>query len=146
MNRSKFRNFLAGIFLAVIFFSGCEKEGILMEKQKDQCVAGLTGKYKLIIRLRHDNHFLVNLKNYRDTVYVKFNTSEFPGMDSLDYDAVYIGDYPGDSVVVDNLSCGNYYIFATGLESIHQVRVYGGIPFEVKKDKGERNIVIPVTN
>ena len=130
------------LLLSVSFLLGCEKGSVVDE---NSCIAGLTGDAKLIIRLRHENHQLVNLKNYRDTVYVKFNTSEFPGMDSLAYDAIFIGDYPGDSVVVDNLSCGNYYLFATGLESIHQVRVYGGIPFEVKKNTVVRNIVIPVS-
>ena len=134
--------YLLILFLSVSLLAGCEKDGAVEVKS---CVAGLTGDFKLVIRLRHENHMLVNLKNYRDTVYVKFNTSEFPGLDPQAYDAVYIGEYPGDSVVIENLSCGNYYLFATGLESIHQVRVYGGIPYEVKKSTGTRNIVIPVT-
>ncbi len=79
------------------------------EHDKDEaCIAGLTGDLKLIIRLQHEVHTLVNLKNYRDTIYVKFNSNEFPGLDSLAYDAVYIGDYPGDSVVISNLDCGKY--------------------------------------
>lgn len=143
MNQVKTIVLLSVILFSCIFLAACEKEGPL-EKEKD-CIAGLTGEFTLVIRLRHENHLLVNLKNYRDTVYLKFNSSELPGMDSLDYDAVYIGDYPGDSVVINNLSCGKYYIFATGMESIHQVRVFGGIPYEIKKNSGRRNIVIPVS-
>jgi hypothetical protein len=142
LNWKNFLNSLLCTLIVCIFLTGCEKPGGLDE----ECNAGLTGKFKLIVRLKHENHWVVNLKNYRDTLYVKFNSSEMPGMDPTDYDAVFIGDYPGDSVVIRNLSCGKYYLFATGLESFHQVRVFGGIPFEVKKNTGERNIVIPVTD
>ena len=85
------------------------------------------------------------MKNYRDTVYIKYNAQEYPGSNPSAYDATFIGDWPGDYVRVPNLKCGNYFIYAAGYESGHAYRVAGGIPFSTDQKDGEKSITIPVS-
>jgi hypothetical protein len=124
---------------ATLLFFSCKKD-------EESCVAGSTGDLTLVIRLQHHEHTITNLKFYRDTIYIKFNSLEFQGMHPANYDAIYIGEFPGDSVIIPNLNCGKYYIFATGMEHIHQERVYGGIPFQTDQKSGRMDVWIPVTD
>ena len=136
------KKIITGITLSAaitfIFFS-CKKESI------EKCIAGTGGYVTLKIFLQHNEHAVVNLKNYRDTIYVKYNSREFPGSNPSLYDEIHIGDWPGDSVVIPNLRCGDYYIFGVGFESIHSYRVSGGIPFSTGQKNGEIRVTIPVS-
>src|SRR5258705_9626382 len=114
-------------------------------KKHEKCEGGTGGNLTLKIYLKHHEHTLTNLKNYRDTVYVKYNVREFPGSNPSIYDATFIGEYQEDHVLVSNLKCGQYYLFAVGMESTHFVRVYGGIPFTTLQNDGEVNVTIPVS-
>ena len=117
----------------------CKKEGL------EKCIAGSGGYLTLKVFLQHGEHAVVNLKTYRDTVYIKYNTREFPGSNPSAYDASFFGDWPGDSVVIPNLRCGDYYLYAVGFESIHSYRVTGGIPFSTGDKNGEIRVTIPVS-
>jgi hypothetical protein len=128
-----------GSFLLTCVFFSCKKETI------ESCVAGPGGYVTLIVFMQHNEHAVVNLKNYRDTVYVKYNRREFPGSNPTVYDEIHIGDWPGDSVVIPNLRCGDYYLYGVGFESIHSYRVSGGIPFSTDKKNGIVKVTIPVS-
>ena len=132
--------FLAICYSAALLLTltGCKKE-------EDDCGADKPGDLTLVIKLQHHEHPVVNLKNYRDTVYVKFNSLEFPGINPFLYNGIYIGDYPGETITIPNLNCGEYFIYATGYESVHSYRVSGGIPFSTKQKSGEVTITVPVT-
>ena len=123
---------------ALVSVVGCEHD-------HGTCGANEPGNLTLIIKLQHHEHQIVNLKHYRDTVYVKCNSLNFPGKDPLLYNGIYIGDYPSESVRIPNLNCGDYFIYATGFESIHSQRVSGGVPFSTTQKSGEVTITIPVT-
>ena len=122
--------------MAVVWLS-CKKE--------DKCVAGGGGTNIIQVSLQHHEHTITNLKNYRDTVYVKFNVQDFPGNKPENYDATFIGEYGQDYVRLTNLKCGNYYLYVVGLESTHFERVSGGIPCVVEQDAGELKLTIPVS-
>jgi len=133
MNRKKIF-----FLLALIFIFSCKKA-------EDKCIGGSGGSLTLKVYLQHSEHAVVNLKNYRDTVYIKYNVTEFPGYDLSAYDATLIGEWPGDYVTVPNLKCGNYFIYGVGYESVHGYRVAGGIPFTTDKKEGEVSVTIPVS-
>ena len=132
-----FKNIILLFFLFLVAMS-CKKED-------EKCIGGSGGKVTLKVLLQHHNHTLTNLKNYRDTVYVKYNVQEYPGSKPSDYDASYFGEYGQDYVLIPNLRCGNYYIFAVGLEPQHFMRVSGGIPCTIEAVEGEVTKIIPVT-
>lgn len=115
------------------------------KKAEEKCIGGSGGSLTLKVYLQHAEHAVVNLKNYRDTVYIKYNVKEFPGFDLSKYDAVVIGDWPGDYVAIPNLKCGNYFLYGVGYESVHGYRVSGGIPFTTDEKAGEVNLTIPVS-
>ncbi len=118
---------------------------VACKKTADKCVGGSGGNVTLKVYLQHAEHGVVNLKNYRDTVYIKYNVKEFPGTDLSVYDAVIIGEWPGDYVSVLNLKCGDYFLYGTGYESVHGYRVAGGIPFTTDRKEGEVSLTIPVS-
>ncbi len=120
-------------------FLSCKKEGL------EKCIAGSGGYMTLKVFLQHHEHAVVNLKNYRDTIYIKFNSQEYPGSNPSAYDLVAIGEWPGDFVSIPNLKCGDYYLYSVGFESVHSVRVTGGIPFSTEQKNGEISVTIPVS-
>ena len=130
--------FSAFIAFALFMFFACKKGD-------EQCVGGTGGNVELNVYLQHDTHAVVNLKNYRDTIYIKYNTKEYPGPNLSGYDAVVIGDWPGDFVRVTGLKCGDYFIYGAGYESVHGYRVSGGIPCSIGQTEGKLSMTIPVT-
>lgn len=132
----------AFIAFALLLSSSCKKQD---EEAVAECLAGTPGNLTIKVTLRHHEHTLLNLKNYRDTIYVKYNVQDFPGADISLYDTIYIGEFPEDHVRLTNLKCGKYYLFAVGMESTHYDRVSGGIPFSTEQKEGEVSVTIPVT-
>jgi hypothetical protein len=134
-------DFVFSVFTCIILIaSSCKKE-----KAEDLCVGGASGNLNIKVYLQHHEHTLVNLKTYRDTIYVKYKVQEFPGTDPAAYDAIYIGEYQENYVMLTNLKCGNYFLYAVGMESTHYVRVFGGIPFSTAQMEGEIIVTIPVS-
>ena len=111
----------------------------------DNCVAGTSGNLTLNVFLQHGEHQVVNIKKYCDTVFIKYNVNESPGISPADYDTFFVGYYPGDSVCIPNLSCGNYFLFDVGFESFHSKRITGGTPFNTKENDGTFNVTIQGT-
>ncbi len=107
------------------------------------CDASPKGDVILNVFMKHEQHSVGNLKTYRDTVYVKYNTTISPGTHPSDYDAAFIGEWPGDSVYIPNLSCGNYFIYDVGFDNIHSHHATGGMLLVVKDNAGVLNITVP---
>lgn len=106
------------------------------------CKEGLDGKATVTAAIKHHSTPI-----YGATVYIKFGAKEQPASLS-DYDASFTAA-PGDSaIVIDNLRCGDYYFFATGIDpSINNEAVKGGTPYTIRYGdrKQQINIDIPVT-
>ena len=136
------------IFSAFTFiflgFSACKNK----ETPAPACVAGTGGNNTVVAYLYHHDSLIANKPDYRDTVYVKFNTLNFPGTGPSSYDAVFVGDSAENHIRIDGLICGDYYLFGVALDTISSpgfpFRVFGGIPFSITGTGGSYSIHIPV--
>ena len=113
------------------------------------CVAGTGGDLTIVAYLFHHDSVISNKRDYLDTVYVKFNTQNFPGSDPSNYDIFFVGDTMEDQIHLEELKCGDYYIYGVGLDTITSpgfpFRVSGGIPFSTLTTSGEITLHVPVT-
>src|SRR4051812_262025 len=111
------------IFLVVVFFTliACKKN----EAGGRSTVTGF---------VKHHEKAIGNA-----VVYVKYDTTEFPGADSSKYDTSVKADAQGNY----SFKCykGSYYLYATGIDDrVPQLYVTGGIPVKVRdKEKLEAN-------
>jgi len=124
------------IFASVALLSGCEED--------DKCTAGTGGNLTLVVRPQHHGTTIPNQDAYRDTIMIKFNTQEFPGANPSSYDLVVVGDSGEDHVHVEGLTCGDYYIYAVGLDTAIMAQVFGGMPYSTDQTSGELNVNVPV--
>jgi len=111
----------------------------------DSCTEGLNGNITIKFKEAHHNKTIPSLPNYPDSLFIKFNTSEFPGDDASQYDLVLAGTAPDSVIIVNNLSCGRYYVFMTGWDSGIVQRVKGGIPLTIPEEASNLDITVPVT-
>ena len=113
------------------------------------CVAGSGGNVTVVAYLFHHDSMIVNKPDYRDSVFVKFNTHNLPGTNASSYDAVFVGDSVSENVHLTGLKCGDYYIYGVGLDTITSpgfpFHVSGGIPFSISATTGEITMHVPVT-
>jgi hypothetical protein len=114
-------------------------------KKKTECTAGSGGNLTIVAFPQHHGKTIYNKGNYPDTVYIKFNTQDFPGPNPASYDIKFVGDSGEDHVHCHGLQCGNYYLYAVGLDTSINQRVTGGIPFSTSQQSGEIDLNIPVT-
>ena len=78
------------------------------------------------------------------SVYIKFNTSIFPGKDTSVYDEMVRADSLAD-YHFNQVTPGSHFIYAMGFdEGIHD-SVFGGVPIVVLDTKQEATFEIPVT-
>lgn len=122
------RTLMAVILLAVVFVACCKE--------------GLNGKATLEIRCTHHGELIKNHIGWPDTVFIKYNSNTLPGEETSDFDTYVVGVEGEDKIVVENIKCGNYFLFAVGLDSTGPYRVKGGIPIKLKYS--ERKDVLPV--
>ncbi len=134
-----------GLFVALLItlisssgMSGCRKGGT--------CKAGTGGNVTLKLSPQHHGVPVCGTANYHDSLFIKFNSPDFPGPAPSNYDLV-IGGNTGDAFVnVSGLKCGQYYVFMTGFDtSSWHIRVAGGIPIDFSETTGSQNIIVPVT-
>lgn len=112
---------------------------------KEKCEAGLGGQVTLIAYAKHHNKPIYGTEQWPDSVFIKFNASELPGVLPADYDLVLAGQPGDDFVRVEGLKCGNYYVFMSGFDANFNARVIGGIPLTISQEMGEISINVPVT-
>ena len=135
--------FMSLTLSGLLFAASCKKDSDIPDPY---CEAGNEGNITLILQPEHHEDPITSLPNYLDSAFIKFNTNEYPGGDDPAlYDMVVVGTAGSNEVVVNNLSCGSYFIFMTGFDVSIAERVKGGIPFEVSYDDSLRTIKIPVT-
>ncbi len=115
------------------------------DDELESCIEGKSGTTTLVLTAVHHTDTIPGQPTYPDTAYIKFNTSEFPGDDASLYDLVVAGTFPDTSIVIDSMSCGNYYIFMTGFDVSIAERVKGGIPVVIHDEDVLLNIKVPVT-
>lgn len=77
------------------------------------------------------------------TVFIKFNTSDYPGESPSDYDASVTADSKGE-YVFPKVYPGDYYLYGVGYDNSILEIVKGGIPVKVKRNKAIK-IDVPVT-
>jgi hypothetical protein len=128
-----------GISILLVFFStmfyGCKK--------KSECGAGTGGSLTIIPKMIHHTRPINGC-----TVYVKFNTSEFPGEDVSKYDLSYKADYNKSEVSIPSLNCGDYYIYAVGTDSLLDPTNWickGGTPYSTDQKEGAINLNVYIT-
>jgi len=114
-------------------------------KKKKQCSAGAGGNVTVVVFPQHHGKAIPNKANYPDTVFVKFNTQEFPGTNPALFDAQYIGEAGEDHIHLTGLKCGDYFIYAVGFDTTISQRVTGGIPYSFTQTSGEVDLNVPVT-
>lgn len=130
---------LAGMVLMV----SCKKN---IDIPDPYCEAGNEGTITLRLFPEHHEDPITSLPNYPDSAFIKFNTDEFPGSDDPElYDLVVTGTPGSNEVVINNLSCGTYFIYMTGFDQSIVERVKGGIPVKVAYGETVKSVIIPVT-
>ncbi|MFI5173084.1 MAG: hypothetical protein ACHQFW_11880 [Chitinophagales bacterium] len=139
---------VSALSLFILVFASCNKDVDIPKAYfaDPDCEAGRTGTIKLHLLPEHHGEPIPSQPSYPDTAYIKFNATEYPGGDDPSlYDLVVTGTSGSFEVVVDNMSCGNYFIFMTGFDVSISERVKGGIPVTLHGSDVERSIKIPVT-
>ena len=118
--------FLAVFSCAVTCFFSCNK-------------AGPDGKAIVTVFPTYNDYTFINLSNYRDTVYVKYNTKIMPVNPAKNYDAFFTGSVGEDHVSCKNLKPGNYFFFITGWDTTSNLRGSAGfavtVPYKPRKNE-----------
>jgi hypothetical protein len=127
---------LSALFI-VSLFTACKKD--------DKCSAGTGGSLTIVAFPQHHGKTIYNQPNYLDTIYVKFNTQESPGVSTANYDTYFVGEAGEDHVHMEGLKCGDYFFLGAGFDTTINQRVIGGIPYSTNQKEGEIDLNIPVT-
>jgi hypothetical protein len=108
-------------------------------KKEDKCTAGTGGSLTIVAFPQHHG---AEVRPY--AAYLKFNTPEYPGANASDYDLQIQADTTENHIELENLKCGNYYIYMVGYDTAISDSVFGGIPFSTEQTSGEVNLNVPV--
>ena len=120
--------------LLITAFTSCKEE-------KDECTAGTGGSVTLVAFPQHHG---ADVRPYN--VYVKYNTQNSPGTDPANYDLTIAADTTENHIEIENLKCGDYYIYMVGYDTAISEGVSGGIPTTIAEGAtGEINLNVPVT-
>ena len=123
--------------IAMLFITSCNS------CKEDDCKAGYGGGLTVAAKMIHH---IREIKGC--TVYVKFNTQDFPGEAASNYDMTFKANDTTSIAYLSGLNCGDYYIYAVGIDSLltppNNV-VKGGIPFSTSQKEGTQSINLYVT-
>ncbi len=131
MIRKTYALVLLGLLVGI---SGCKK---------DKCEAGRTGNLTLTTKMLHHSRPINGC-----SVFVKYNATEFPGEDTTKYDYKVAADFNSPFCVISNLSCGDYFIYAVGIDSLLDPSnwvVKGGLPYSTENASGNDNLNVYIT-
>jgi hypothetical protein len=81
------------------------------------------------------------------TVYVKYNATEFPGTDVSVYSANAKASGTSNTLKIEGLHCGDYFLYGVGFDSALGLPVTGGVHVQIKYSdrKKEQSENVPVT-
>lgn len=119
------------LIASACIFSSCKK---------DKCEAGQGGQ--LIITAFPKHHGNATVPYW---AYVKFNTQDLPGTSPSDFDLVIEGDTTEDHIELEDLKCGDYFIYMIAFDTAINDTVVGGIPYSTEQETGEILLDVPVT-
>lgn len=119
--------------------SGCKKS--------NSCKAGSGGDVTLRLEPQHHGVPIYSSVSYRDTAYIKFNATDFPGPNPSNFDMVVAGNAGANFVHVPRLKCGQYYIMMTGFDTsaTWNTRVIGGLPLNITESSGTKTVIMAVS-
>ena len=108
---------------------------------------GTGGEATLVVSLKHHGNTIKSSANYLDTVYIKFNATQLPGMKGSDFDTFFVGETRADHVHCKGLKAGKYFLYGSGYDSLMMRRVTGGMAIKIKYSdrKTETSINLNVT-
>lgn len=141
---------LAGVSLITI--PSCNKKKGCMDKNSisydseaeeddGSCIyAGQGGNVTLKIYPEHHEVPIPSQPNYRDTVFIKYNSVTAPSA----FDAYFLGDSGSTFVAIPRLKPGYYYVRATGYDTAISMRVFGGLAITITQSSGEMSVKVPV--
>jgi len=109
-------------------------------KDEDNCTAGTGGQLTITAFPRHHGADTKPL-----WAYVKFNTQELPGTAASNYDLTIAGDTSENHIEIENVTCGEYYIYMIAFDPGLGDTVVGGIPYSTEETSGEVTVNVPVT-
>ena len=136
MRKNSSMAIVANVISSIFVTSSCKKT--------DNCDAGTGGSLTLVAKLKHHGVVIPNDSASPDTVWVKFNTQDWSGAPA-GYDARFIGEEGEDHVHISGLRCGDYYLYAAGLDTAGPFVVRGGNKFSTEQNEGEIQVDISVT-
>lgn len=113
---------IAGSIAALFFLALCNS----------CCRSGPGGDATIVVYPKHHGRSITGLPNYPDTVYIKFNASDFPGPRPGDYDTYFVNRANEDRVSCNGLKCGKYYFYCAGFDNSINQRVTGGMAIRIK--------------
>ena len=107
---------------------------------KEKCTGGSGGSTTIVAFPKHHGADTKPL-----WAFVKFNTNEFPGANPASYDLQIAGDTTENHIELENLKCGDYYIYMMAIDPGINDTVVGGVPFSTEQTSGEVNATVAVT-
>lgn len=132
-------SFLMIFFLVSLYSCKPEKD----DKPVDLCAEGRTGELQLSATMIHHTRPIKGCK-----LFIKYNATEFPGEDTSLYDFHVTAPNNSAVAVIDSLNCGNYYLYAVGIDSLLDPSGWlckGGLPFSTDKKSGSVSINVYIT-
>jgi len=121
-------------FLFII--TSCHKE--------NKCVAGTGGSVEVVVKLYHHGRLIPNDSLKPDTVWAKFNVTEWKNAPS-GYDMMAIGEAGEDHIHLKDLRCGDYFLHAAGWDTTGPYVVTGGLNPTIHESTGEVGVDVPVS-
>ena len=126
--------FLISILTVIFASSSCRKDGTAV------CKAGQGGNTTLLVFPQHHGRAITGA-----TAYIAYGTLTSPGSLSS-YNLTVAGEPEEEHIHVENMNCGDYFIFCQGYDSTISQVVRGGIPLTVSPlQTGEIDVIVPVT-
>lgn len=107
---------------------------------KKKCIGGDGGSLTIVAFPKHHG---VDTKPL--WAFVKFDTKDFPGTNPSSYDLQIAGDTTENHIEIEDVNCGDYYIYMMSIDPGINDTVVGGVPFSTEETTGEVNVNVAVT-
>lgn len=145
MHRKNIIPALLFLSLSILYIASCKKDTSTDPTTPvSSCIADTGGTKTIIARLEHHIVNIPNQVSNPDTVWVKFNASNWSDAPN-NFSIRYIGVGGEDHINLTNLKCGNYFLFASGYDTSISSPVFGGINVTLSTTDSVVTKAIPVT-